>query len=124
MELTADTLNYDKVSGIYHADGNVIITQGVITLKADTAVVDMSSGKALATGNVLLVDEGGNTLKSDKVEFDIEDKTALIARGRIFFAEGNVYITGSPIRKTGPVSYHILKPTYTTCDCPEDETPP
>ncbi len=124
VELTADILNYDKVSETYYADGNVVIIQGSTTLKADTAVVNIGSGTALATGNVSLMDEGGNILKSDNIRFDIEDKTAVVGRGRIFFKEGNVYITGSPIRKTGPESYEAVKPTYTTCDCPEDETPP
>jgi LPS-assembly protein len=124
VELTADTLNYDKEAGIYYADGNVVIIQGETTLKADSAVMNMSLKTAIATGNVSLTDSGGNTLKSDKVAFNIEDKTALIGRGRIFFKEGNVYITGSPIRKTGPISYDAVKATYTTCDCLEDETPP
>ncbi len=124
VELTADTLNYDKELEIYHANGNVVITQGATTLKARSALVNMAEGTALATGGVELIDEGGNTLSAELIEFNIEKKTALIARGRIFFTDGNVYITGSPIRKTGPVSYDAVRPTYTTCDCPADETPP
>jgi LPS-assembly protein len=124
VELTADVLNYNKKAETYYADGNVVIVQGNTILKADTAVVNIGSGTALATGNVSLVDEGGNILKSDNIRFNIEDKTAVVGRGRIFFKEGNVYITGEPIRKTGPESYETIKPTYTTCDCPEGETPP
>lgn len=123
VEITADYLTYDKDTATYHAEGNVVITQESTTLITDEAMLNTASGVASARGNVVVIDEGGNTLKSDNVTLNLKEKTAVVARGRIFFKREHVYIAGDPITKTGDVTYKLEKATFTTCDCEEGESP-
>lgn len=122
-DITADYLTYDKDTDTYHAEGNVIIVQGSMTLKTDSAMLNTYSGVASARGNVVVVDEGGNALQSDNLTMNLKEKTAVAARGRIFFKKEHVHISGDPITKTGEVSYRLNGATFTTCDCEEGESP-
>jgi LPS-assembly protein len=123
IEINADRLSYNKDTETYFASGNVVIVQENTTLSSDEAVMDMAAGIATATGSVLIVDEGGNTLKGDNLVFDIKAKTAVVANARLFYKEENIHIAGDVIRKIGPQTYASNRVTYTSCDCDEDETP-
>ncbi|MBI5588180.1 MAG: LPS-assembly protein LptD [Deltaproteobacteria bacterium] len=123
MDITADYLTYDKDTDTYHAEGNVIIVQGPMILKTDSAMLNTYSGVASARGNVVAVDEGGNTLQGDNLTMNLREKTAVVARGRIFFKKEHVHISGDPITKTGEVTYKLNRATFTTCDCEEGESP-
>lgn len=123
VDITADNLSYDKSINTYFATGNVILVQDTVTLMADTAMLNMNAGVATAMGNVRIIDEGGNTLYGESLNMNIREKTAMLAKGRLFYKEENIHITGSVIRKTGPQTYDAKKVTYTTCDCEPDESP-
>ncbi len=120
VELTSDRLDFDSSSKSYHAEGSVVITQEGTTIKADTATLNTATNTAIASGNIFMIDEGGNIVQATSLTFDIKEKTALIKEGRLFFKAVNVYITGDPINKTGPETYTADYITYTTCDCDED----
>ncbi|MBI5491761.1 MAG: LPS-assembly protein LptD [Deltaproteobacteria bacterium] len=123
VDITADSLSYDQAAQTYHAIGNVVIVQDTVMLTTEEIILDMAAGVATARGNVEIVDEGGNTLRGERLTFNVRDKTAVLARGRLFYQRDNVYITGDPIEKTGPQSYAGRKITYTTCDCEEGKSP-
>ncbi len=117
VEVTADYLSYDKETETYHARGNVLITQEGTTLKTGAAVLNMGSGAATTSGRVTVVDREGNTLEGENLEFNIKEKTAVVAKGRLFFKRDNAHIDGDILRKTGPESYEGAAVSYTTCDC-------
>lgn len=123
IEITADSLTYDKTKDTYHAEGNVVIIQGKSSIKADKATVDMAASHATAIGNVEAVSEEGNILKGDSLEFDIDAKTGVAINGRLFFKKGNVHIKAEEINKTGDESYSAHRGFFTTCDCEEGESP-
>ena len=123
VEITADYLSYDKGTDTYLARGNVVIVQEGVTLTTESAMLDMASGVATASGGVVAVDEGGNVVEGEDLRLDINKKTAVLAKGRIFFKADNVHITGDEIRKTGKETYEADRATYTTCDCPEGKRP-
>lgn len=123
VEITADYLSYDKETETYHARGDVVIVQGGTTLRTDEAMLNTDAGVATARGNVSVVDEGGNALRGESVEMDLKAKTAVVAKGRIFFKQPNVHITGDPLKKTGDQTYDGKNVTFTTCDCEDDESP-
>ncbi|MBI5826372.1 MAG: LPS-assembly protein LptD [Deltaproteobacteria bacterium] len=123
IDITADTIAYDKETDTYFANGKVVITQGAVVLMADSVVVDMDLGVATASGSVMVIDEGGNQLLGEALQMDIEEKTAVIPHGRLFFKAQNIHITGDPIKKTGPQTYTARDATFTTCDCGESESP-
>lgn len=123
IDLTADTISYDKAKEIYHASGKVVIKQDGMTVMADEVMLDMSSGAATATGGVVVIDEGGNTLSSSDLKMNIKEKTVVVANGRIFYKLENIHLAGSIIRKTGKETYDADTISYTTCDCPDDVAP-
>lgn len=123
VDITADSLSYDQEAQTYHAVGNVVIVQDTVMLTTEEIILDMAAGVATARGNVEIVDEGGNTLRGERLSFNLKEKTAVLANGRLFYQRDNVYITGDPIEKTGPQSYAGRKITYTTCDCEEGHSP-
>lgn len=123
VEVIADSLSYDSASDTYHAEGDVVITQEGTVLRADEVMLDMASGVATARGSVEMVDEGGNVVTGTDAVFNIREKTAVLARARLFYKDENIHLTGLELRKTGPQTYEGKDVTYTTCDCPDDEAP-
>ncbi|MBI5049089.1 MAG: LPS-assembly protein LptD, partial [Deltaproteobacteria bacterium] len=123
IEITADSLTYDKSKDTYYAEGHVLMVQGKSSIRADKMTVDMNASHATAYGNVEAVDEGGNTLKGDNLELNIDTKVGVVMNGKMFFKEGNLHVTGEEIKKTGNQSYSAHKGIFTTCDCEADESP-
>ncbi len=123
LEITADNLTFDREMQSYNASGNVVIVQGATVLKSDFAILDAVAGVASARGNVAVVDEGGNTLTGESLQMDLRQKTAVIAKGRLFFKTENIHIAADNMYKTGPQTYYLDLATYTSCDCAEGETP-
>ncbi len=123
VEITADSISYNRENRVYIAEGNVEIKQDSTILWADRAMLDMTSGIATAYGNVRAVDEGGNILTGKSLHIDIRDKKVRVKRGRIFFKEQNVYIEGEVLAKTGRETYSSTRTYFTTCDCPEGKKP-
>lgn len=123
VELTADYVSYDKEADSYYGRGNVVITQGNATVKADSALVDMRSGIATAMGNISGIDEGGDIFSGDALHMDIKERTIVLAKGRLFFQKEHIYLWGDSLKKTGPATYAAEKVTITPCDCKEDEKP-
>ncbi|MBI5344108.1 MAG: LPS-assembly protein LptD, partial [Deltaproteobacteria bacterium] len=124
IEVTADYLSYDKEADTYFARGNVVIVQDNMTLNADSVVLNSASGTAAASGNILIIDEGGRLVKGESLTMDMMEKTAVLAKGRIFFKEETVTIRGETLRKTGPEAYEFEDASYTSCECPEGAAPP
>ncbi len=123
VEVNADKITYDRTADTYHATGNVEISQPGIVLKADSAMLDMRSGVATASGGINVVDEGGSALTGKSLQFNLKDKTALLVNGRLFYRDDNIHLTADSIEKTGPQTYRAARLTYTTCDCPPEESP-
>lgn len=123
VEVNADRITYDRARDAYHASGNVEITQPGVVLRAPEALLDMSAGVATASGGVTVIDEGGNTLTGQTLQFSLKDKTAVLANGRLFYREDNIHLTADQIEKTGPETYTAGSLSYTTCDCAPGESP-
>lgn len=123
VEVNADKITYDRTTDTYHATGSVEISQPGIILKADSAILDMAAGVATASGSISVVDEGGSTLTGKSLQFNLKDKTALLVNGRLFYRADNIHLTADRFEKTGPESYKAEDLSYTTCDCPPEESP-
>ncbi|MBI5232721.1 MAG: LPS-assembly protein LptD [Deltaproteobacteria bacterium] len=123
FEIEADVVDYNKNANTYRANGNVVIRQEKSILRADEVIVDMAGGKAHAQGHIETEDGQGNRLAGEALDIDINGKTAVLINGRLYFKEGDVYISGPIIRKTGEKTYEAEDTTYTTCKCAQGETP-
>ncbi|MBI5286810.1 MAG: LPS-assembly protein LptD, partial [Deltaproteobacteria bacterium] len=123
VEIYADTLSYEKETDTYYAEGNVVVIQGRSQIKATRMTLDMGKGIAIAIGDVEATDEGGNILKGERLEVDINNRTGVVNDGRLFFKEPNLYVSGEEIRKTAEESYEVKKGVFTNCDCKAGRTP-
>lgn len=123
VNIEADSLSYDKASDTYVATGSVVILHEGSRLTADRVELDMKSRKAIAEGHVKGTDEGGSLITGEKIAVDIDARTGLLTKGRIFFKDENVHFSSDLIKKTGPESYEAEDSVYTTCDCEEGEAP-
>ncbi|MBI5598808.1 MAG: LPS-assembly protein LptD [Deltaproteobacteria bacterium] len=123
IDMTGDTVTYEKAKNTYYGEGNVVVVQGTTTLKADRVVVDMDSGVATASGGVEILSAGGDYLKGSTVTVDMNKDTAVAVSGRLFFKEGNIYVFGHTVKKIGPRTFDSEESVFTTCDCEEGVSP-
>lgn len=115
VDIEADSMDYDYSSDKYHAQGKVVITYSNIVLTADDVELDNKNKIATAQGNPLLK-MGEDSLRGDKIVFNIESKTGVAYKGQAFYARNHFYVRGDKIEKTGENTYFIEQPRATTCD--------
>ncbi|MBN2809460.1 MAG: LPS-assembly protein LptD [Deltaproteobacteria bacterium] len=115
VEIEARYLYYDKQANLYHAQGDVVIRQEGMELKADKAILNQATSEFEAWGEVLLRDRS-DYLACRYLKFNYRDQIGSIKDGRIFIKEKNYYITGEKIEKLGPNAYDVENATLTTCD--------
>jgi len=113
--IEADSMDYDNVSDVYHAQGKVSIIYSGAALYADDMQLDNKNNIATAQGNATLK-MGEDTMQGDKIVFNIENKTGAAYNAHAFYARNHFYIKGDKIEKTGENTYFIEKPVATTCD--------
>jgi len=82
IEITADTLNADSDGRTVTFEGNVVATQGGVTLHADRLFAEYSRGqnaieKITADGNVRVVQEGREARAAHAVFYNLEQRIVL-----------------------------------------------
>ncbi len=115
VEIEARYLYYDKQANLYHAQGEVVIRQEGMELRADKAVLNQATNAFEAWGDILLRDKT-DYLACRYIKFNYQTQIGSIKDGRIFIKEKNYYITGENIKKLGPQEYDVENATLTTCD--------
>ncbi len=120
MEITADRVEHDREKNTYTARGHVEMKDATRTLFADYVFLDNNTQDATAEGNVIFEDEG-DRVECERMKLNLETKKGTLEKARIFVKQGNVYITGNEVEKTGESQYKIKKAKFTTCgwDKPE-----
>jgi LPS-assembly protein len=113
--IEADSMDYDNVRDVYHARGKVGIFYSGAALHADDVELDNKNRVATAQGNALLK-MGEDTLRGDKIVFNIENKTGVAYKANAFYARNNFHVKGDEIEKSGENTYVIKQPSATTCD--------
>lgn len=124
VDVTADYITYDKAGGTYLAEGDVVVVQGPFVLKADNLIVYSLVGLMTAAGNVVVIDRDGSTMTADILHYEMEDETVVAIKGRLFYPETNVYISGSELRRTSEGIFEADDAVFTTCDCDDEEGSP
>jgi LPS-assembly protein len=113
--IEADSMDYDNVRDVYHARGKVNIIYSGTALYADDMELDNKNNIATAQGSASLK-MGEDTMRGDKIVYNIENKTGAAYNAHAFYARNHFYIKGDKIEKTGEDTYFIEKPVATTCD--------
>jgi len=120
VDISANSLEYDKANNVYTAKGNVDLQEGTRRLKADEVIYDMNSADVIASGNILLQD-GEDFIKCEKLSLNLETKTGTIEKGTIYIKQNNFTIIGEQIEKVGDQQYKVKKGQFTTCDMPQPD---
>lgn len=115
MNITADSLSHDAVKGTYTAEGNVLVTDGAVTLRADRVVYHLEEGTADAEGNVHLQTDG-EEISADSVIYTMESQEGTITNGTVFIKSRNLWIHSDTLQKRGPNRYTADRARITTCD--------
>lgn len=124
VEFEAETLIHDEESQIITASGNVVLVQGDRILKADKIAYNLKENVAVAEGNVVFVDENGDThfaeyatLTRNLREGFIQGlRSVLVDESRVWASEG------TKKDKDGASVYVLREAVYTAC-APCEENP-
>ena len=120
MLLTADRVSYDQELGIAIASGNVEITQGRQTLRADSVSVNEKQNKVAASGNVVFLPESGEVVFVDYFELteDLRDGVAQNIRMRLADQSRMAAVSG---RRVDGKVMSMRKVVYSPCEpCADD----
>ena len=120
LDLSADSLEYDRVRDLYVAKGDVRVARGERRLRADWVAFSPTTGRGVASGDVLVTD-GDDELRTRLVEFDVNDMRGVMYDASFDVPTGQLRMEGAEIAKTGDDTYRFEKGVFTTCRCPESE---
>lgn len=134
--ISATVIEHKTDVDVFIADGNVVIEQGKIRLSADHAELDNNTGQVKAKGSITYTDTDGNTIFTDKTEFNMNTQRGILYNGKFYLkskrpvttAESSPIVsldhwkdyeearlTGDQIEKTGEFTYEVDKGSFTTC---------
>jgi LPS-assembly protein len=115
ITMEADTLTYDQKGDSISLEGSVKILYKGTTVQADKMIFFDKTKDVVAEGSVVLT-EGEDILRCDRLELNIETKKGVVYQGRIFLKKKNFHITGSKAEKLGESEYRVHDATLTSCD--------
>lgn len=114
VDITASSLEYNKEKNTYTAKGDVDLRDGLRLLRANLVTYNDETQEVYAEGDVVFKD-GDDMVECNKMHLNLVTKTGTIEKGRIFIKQGDYYIGGEQIQKTGESTYIIEKGELTTC---------
>jgi len=120
LELSAENLEYERGRDLFIASGSVLVRRGERRLTADWVAFSPSTGRGVASGDVILSD-GRDTLHTRFVEFDVENMEGALFDARFDVPSGHMRMQGAVIAKTGEQTYSFEKGVFTSCRCPDPE---
>lgn len=118
VELEADSLEYESGRDLYVARGNVRIQQGDNVLTADWAAFSNTTGRGVASGEVVFTD-GVDTVYTAFFEFDLDTLNGVMFDAEFDVPEDHMELKGAEVIKTGKQTYIFKDGVFTTCRCPD-----
>lgn len=115
INIKADAMDHNQADDVITASGNVVMHWQGATLTSDHATYDRTNKILSATGNVVIV-KGGDTVKGESVQLDLDSGRGELSKGNIFLKQNNMHFTGDSITRTGENDYSASQGSYTTCD--------
>lgn len=115
ISVTADKLDYDRVTDVYRAEGHVKIEQEGVKLEADKVVFHNKTGEVEAEGKVYLQDKG-DVVHADRLKINMNTREGVLYQGDLFMQKDNYHLRGDVIEKRSETVYHVENGMFTTCD--------
>ena len=121
----ADELTHSRDANVVTATGNVKIVQGGRVLRAEKVVYDRAADRMSASGDVVILDPGGDMFFADSLEISGDLKDGAAERIRIRLRD-NARLAGTAGRRIGGTRTELDDAVFTTCPACEDdpERPP
>lgn len=115
VDIEANQLRFDEASGTYHAQGDVLIKAGPVTLQSETVDLNPATSDVVAEGYVQLTAPEG-VLQGEALSINMKTGLGTLERGSFFIKENNFHVAGEQIEKIDTNTYHLTKGTFTTCE--------
>jgi LPS-assembly protein len=115
VTMEADTLTYNQQGDSISLEGAVRILYRDMTVQADKVIFYDKTKDVVAEGGVVLT-EGEDILRCDRLELNIETKKGTVYQGKIFLKQKNFHVAGGKMEKLGESEYRVHDARLTTCD--------
>ena len=122
LRITAERTEFDQVTEEFKAVGSVVVTQGVVRLTADQAVLHKLSGRLTATGHVHLKDQV-NDVWAEELTINVNTESVLVVNGKIFLKETGTWLRGRLLQRFSETHYRVKDGTFTNCDADDGQIP-
>ncbi len=119
IDFSAAELNYDNNAEIVTAKGDVRMSREGNRVRADTITWNRRTGQVVASGNVIVVNPGGDAAYGDKVELTDTLKDGVVANLLLVLAQGGRLAAESGTRVNGVST--LDNAAYTPCPVTDDE---
>jgi LPS-assembly protein len=124
VTFTADSVQYDRNTGIVTATGHVEAWQNGHILRADKVTFDRNSNVAAASGHVVLQEPDGQVLFGNYVELTQGMRDAVMRGMSATLAENGKLVANGARRLSGEIN-EMSRAIYSTCNlCVKDPTAP
>ena len=124
VTFTSDSLEVNEKTNVMTALGNVMIISDGRQISANKVIYDQDKDKAIAIGEVILVEKDGSKYESDEVILTNEFKSiiAIPLNGKL--ADGS-FISAKSLERNNLGESFFNEGVYTACNCniKEGETP-
>jgi LPS-assembly protein len=118
VDFAADSLEYNDNADIVTAIGNVRMTSAGNSVRADRIIWNRVSGEVRASGNVVVINPGGDTLYGETVELTDTLKDGVISNLLLVLADGGRLAAVSAKRVDGITT--LDRAAYSPCPVTDD----
>ncbi len=122
LDITAQQVEFDRVTEVFRAVGSVVVTQGPFRLTADQATIHKLSGSLKAKGRVHLNDQV-TEVWAEEMEINVYTEAGIITNGKIFLSETNTWVRGRLLQRFSETHLRAKDGTFTNCDAGDGQIP-
>jgi LPS-assembly protein len=119
VDISADSLHHDDKSQVITAEGNVELTQGGRTLRADEVKYHLVDDKVIAKGKVILHEPNGDVHFVDELKLGNKMREGFIKGLKSYLSGGGMFVAESGEMNDNVIS--MRNASYTPCNCDNDE---
>lgn len=120
LVFSADSVIYDRDSGVVTAEGRVEVAQAERVLLADRVRYDARTGLVRAEGNVSILEPTGDVVFADEVELTDDLKEGFVTRIRVLLADDS-RLAANGARRTPDQRTVMSKAVFSACEpCAEE----
>ncbi len=122
LDITAQQVEFDRVTEVFRATGSVVIVQGSLRLTADQATIQKLTGKLSAKGKVHLKDQTTD-LWAEEMKINVYTEAGIITNGKFFLQETNTWVRGRLLQRFSETHFRAKDGTFTNCDADDGKIP-